>query len=190
MLKDVIDIIKNVSLRHKAVNSFFYKSSILTNAQGNNKSYQVIVDDTNLSQLLITSSPDVFTLTLDIYIIGFVETSGTILDVQDNAYDIAIQIVTKLQNIDEYKGIIEIHDYSILTLSHWTDDDSAGVKLTIEMRVPIGVCDIDDYFDDEPKDISETDMEIDLSGNTTYDNTITLNPIKLPKNPVKEKCRR
>lgn len=190
MLKDVINVLKDVSLRHKAVNTFKYQSSILTNAQGNNKSFQVIVDDTNLSQLLVSYSPLVFTVTLDVYIIGFVETSNSILDVQDNAYDIAIQLVSKIQNIDEYKGIIDIHDFSILTLSHWTDDDSAGVKLTIEMRVPIGVCDIDDYFDDEPKDISETDMEIDLSGNTTYDNAITLNPIKLPKNPVKEKCRR
>lgn len=190
MLKDVINVLKDVSLRHKAVNTFKYQSSILTNAQGNNKSFQVIVDDTNLSQLLVTYSPLVFTVTLDVYIIGFVETSNSILDVQDNAYDIAIQLVSKIQNIDEYKGIIDIHDFSILTLSHWTDDNSAGVKLTIEMRVPIGVCDIDDYFDDEPKDISETDMEIDLNGNTTYDNAITLNPIKLPKNPVKEKCRR
>lgn len=181
MLKDIIDIIKNVSLRHKAVNSFFYKSSILANAQNNNKSYQVIVDDTNLSQLLITSSPDVFTLTLDIYIIGFVETSGTILDVQDQAYDIAIQIIKKIESLDEYDGIIEIHDYSLLTLSHWTDDDSAGVKMTLEMRIPIGMCDIDDYFDDEPKEMDEYDIE---------DIEINLNPIKLPKNPVKEKCRR
>lgn len=190
MLKDVINALKDISLRHKAVNTFKYQSSILANAQGNNKSFQVIVDDTNLSQLLIAYSPNIFTVTLDVYIIGFVETSGSILDIQDQAYDIAIQLVNKIQMTEEYVGIIDIHDYSVLTLSHWTDDNSAGVKLTIEMRVPIGICDIDEYFDDEPKDVSETDMKIDISGKTTYDNAITLKPIKLPRNPVKEKCRR
>jgi len=43
------------------------------------------------------------------------------------------------------------------------------------------MCDIDDYFDDEPKEMDEYDIE---------DIEINLNPIKLPKNPVKEKCRR
>lgn len=183
MLQDIIKLIENVSLRHKAVNSFKYQDSILTNAQGHNKSYQVVVDDNNLSQLLISYEPDVFTLTLDIYIIGFVNTEDTILNVQDGAYDIAIQLIKKIGTLDEYKGIIDIHDYSILTLSHYTDDNTAGVKLTLEMRVPVGVCDLDKYFDDEPKDITEEDTEIILNGNTE-DKEIKLNPIRLPKNEI------
>lgn len=182
MLEDVINIIRNVSLRHKAVNTFKYQDSMLTNAQGSNRYFQVVVDDTNLSQLLISYSPDVFTITLDVYILGFVPTSGSILDIQSQAYDIAIQIIKKVESLEEYKNIIDIHDYSILTLSHYTDDDSAGVKMSLEMRVPIGVCDLDDYFDDEPTDMTEEDTEINLSGSTSNDRTITLNPISVPTN--------
>ena len=189
MLADVINLIKDISLKHKLVNTFKYQSSILTNAQGNNKSFQVIVDDTNLSQLIITSSPDIFTITLDIYIIGFVETSAKTLDIQDQAYDIAIQLIKKIDTLDEYKGLIDIYDYSILTLSHWTDDNSAGVKLTLSMRVPIGFCDIDDYFDDEPTSMDEEDIKINISGNTLSDKAIVLKPIKLPKQPIKERCK-
>lgn len=188
MLEDVINIIKNVSLKHKAVNTFKYQDSILTNAQGHNKSYQVIVDDSNLSQLLMSYNPDIFTITLDIYVIGFVSTSSSNLAVQSQAYDIAIQIIKKVESLEEYKNIIDVHDYSILTLSHWTDDNSAGVKLTLEMRVPIGVCDLDDYFDDEPTDMTEEDNQITITGDTSSDRTITLNPIKLPYNPIPNSC--
>lgn len=187
MLKDLIDIIKDTALMHKAVNDFHYQSSILTNAQNHHNSFQVIVDDISLSQLLISYSPELFQIGLDIYIIGFVDTNKTVLDVQSQAYDIAIQLIKKIEMNDEYDGILDVKDYSILTLSHYTDDSSAGVKVSIQLTVPVGYCDIDDYFDDEPKDISIEDKEIDLNGNTE-ENVITLNPIKLPKNNVNKSC--
>lgn len=192
MLEDIINVLKDLSLRHKQVKSFKYQNTIYTNAQNNNKYFQVVVDDVNLHQLLISYQPDIFTSTFDIYIIGFVDTTNTILNVQSVAYDIAIQLIKKLDSMDEWKNIIDVHDYSILTLSHYTDDNSAGVKLSLELNIPIGVCDIDEYFEDEPKDMIEEDKDIrltvDKSGDTDKD--INLKPIKLPKNKVNEnKCR-
>lgn len=187
MLEEVVNILKDLSLKHKLVKSFKYQNSIYTNAQNNNKYFQVVVDDTNIHQLLISYQPDIFTSTFDIYILGFVETDNTILNVQSTAYDIAIQLIKKLESLDDYKGIIDIHDYSILTLSHYTDDDSCGAKLTLELNIPIGFCDIDDYFDEEPTEIIEEDKNIVLTNvnNLSIDKDIKLKPIKIPKNNKK-----
>ena len=56
MLKDVIDIIKNISLRHKGVRTFRYQSEVLNNAQNNFKGYQVYVDDISMHELNITTN--------------------------------------------------------------------------------------------------------------------------------------
>lgn len=178
MLNELISVIRDTCLRHKLIKTFKYQAAIYNNAQNSNKYLQAYVDDVHMSQLLISTSPNIFTITFDLYILGFVDTEDTILNVQDKCYDTALQIIMKLGDLDEYQSIIEVHDYSLLTLSHYTDDNSAGVKATIELRVPIGMCDLDDYFNDEPyEDEDDEDIEINL------------NPIELPKNPIKENCR-
>lgn len=183
MLEEVINIIKDVSLRHKAVNDFHYQDNLLTNAQNNHKYYQVIVDDTNYHQLLISYNPNIFTATFDIYVLGFVDTDNTILNVQSNAYDIALQIMWKIQSIDEYDGIIDVHDYSIVTLSHYTDDNCAGVKMTLELRLPFGFCENDENFDDEPTELTDyintKDITLNIDSNKSIDKPITLNPVRL-----------
>lgn len=178
MLNELISVIRDTCLRHKLIKTFKYQAAIYNNAQNSNKYLQAYVDDVHMSQLLISTSPNIFTITFDLYILGFVDTEDTTLNVQDKCYDTALQIIMKLGDLEEYQSIIEVHDYSLLTLSHYTDDNSAGVKATIELRVPIGMCDLDDYFNDEPyEDEDDEDIEINL------------NPIELPKNPIKENCR-
>lgn len=183
MLQEIINIIKDTSLKHKLVNDFHYQDNLLTNAQNNHKYYQVIVDDTNYHQLLISNQPEIFTATFDIYVLGFVSTDDTILNVQSTAYDIALQIMWKIQSIDEYDGIIDVHDYSIVTLSHYTDDNCSGVKMTLELRLPFGYCENDENFDDtidESKTcINHNDKEISLNDNNRLDKQITLSPIRL-----------
>lgn len=177
MLNELISVIRETCLRHKLIKTFKYQAAIYNNAQNNYKYLQAYVDDVHMSQLLINTSPNIFTITFDLYILGFVESEDTILNVQDKCYDTALQIIMKLGELEEYQSIIEVHDYSLLTLSHYTDDNSAGVKATIELRVPVGMCDLDEYFNDEPyEDDEDTDTEI------------ILNPIELPRNPIKDKC--
>jgi len=178
MLKDVINILKDISLRHKGVHTFRYQGDDLNNAQNNHKYYQVYVDDISHHQLNITTN--IFKAEFQIYILGFVDDEHSILDVQNNAYTIAADIIAYIDTQEAYKGILSVYDYSILTLSHYTDDSSAGVKLSLvlEMPSPVNLCELDYNFNDEPYPEDE-DNEIDLDIDGVGD--IDLKPIKLPK---------
>ena len=115
------------------------------------------------------------------YILGFVDDENPILDVQNNAYTIAADIIAKIDTDDEYKGFLSVHDYSIVTLSHYTDDDAAGVKLSLVLAMPspVDLCELDENFNDEPYE-PEQDGEITINKDDVGD--ITIKPIKLPKN--------
>ena len=179
MIKDVIDIIKDVSLRHKGVRTFRYQSDILNNAQNNHKYFQVYVDDVSLHQLNITTN--IFKAEFQIYILGFVDSDTTVLDVQNNAYTVACDIMAYIDTKDVFKGVLSVYDYSILTLSHYTDDIAAGVKLSLvlQMPSPVDLCTLDDNFNDEPYE-DEPDKPIDIPEDEIGD--IDLKPIRLPKN--------
>lgn len=181
MLKDVINILKDVSLRHKGVYTFRYQGDDLNNAQNNHKGYQVYIDDISLHELNITTN--IFKAQFEIYILGFASgvSGNTILDVQNEAYTIAADIMAKIDTDEAFKGILSVYDYSILTLSRYTDDSSAGVKLSLvlEMPNPVNLCVLDDNFDDEPHE-EESDVDIDITEEEVGD--IDINPIHLPTN--------
>ena len=183
MLKDVVNIIKDISLRHKGVRTFRYQSEILNNAQNNHAMYQVYVDDISLHELNITTN--IFKAKFEIYILGFPtgESGNTILDVQNNAYTIACDIMAYIDIKDEFKGVLSVYDYSILTLSHYTDDNAAGVKLSLvlEMPNPVNLCTLDENFNDEPYE-DEPDNEIDINNEEIGE--IEINPITLPTNRI------
>ncbi|MBO7732149.1 MAG: hypothetical protein J6S67_06345 [Methanobrevibacter sp.] len=180
MLKDVINILKDISLRHKAVRTFRYQGDIYNNAQNNYKTYQVYCDDVSFHQLNITTN--IFKAEFQLYILGFPEnnTPDDILDVQNNAYTIAADILAYIDTQDEFKGVLSVYDYSILTLSHYSDDNSAGVKLSvvIEMPSPVNLCELDENFNSEPYE-DEPDKEIDIDIDEIGD--IDLKPITLPR---------
>lgn len=181
MLKDIIEALRHVSLTHKGVYTFRYQGDDLNNAQNNYKGYQVYVDDISLHQLNITTN--IFKVEFQIYVLGHPtgESGNTVLDVQNNAYTIAVDILGKIDSDDAYRGILGVYDYSILTLSHYTDDNAAGVKLSLvlQMPSPLNYCELDDNFDDEEHE-EEQDHEIDVLDNEVGDIDIT--PIHLPKN--------
>lgn len=182
MLKDVINIIKDISLRHKGVRTFKYQSDIYNNAQNNHKMYQVYVDDVSLHELNITTN--IFKASFEIYILGFVDDENPILDVQNNAYTIACDIMAYIDTQDAFKGVLSVYDYSILTLSHYTDDNASGVKLSLVLQTPspVNLCTLDENFNDEPYE-EEEDMDIDINKEEVGD--IDLNPIRLP---INRKC--
>lgn len=178
MLKDVINILKDISLRHKGVRTFKYQSDIYNNAQNNHKYYQVYVDDVSLHELNITTN--IFKARFEIYIFGFVDDDTTVLDVQNNAYTIAVDIMAYIDELEALKGVLRVYDYSILTVSHYTDDNASGVKLSLvlEMPNPVDLCTLEDNFNDEPYNEPE-DVEIDINDNEVGD--IDLKPISLPR---------
>lgn len=180
MLKDIIEVLRHVSLTHKGVYTFRYQGDDLNNAQNNYKGYQVYVDDISLHQLNITTN--IFKVEFQVYVLGHPtgESGNTILDVQNNAYTIAVDILGKIDSDDAYRGILGVYDYSILTLSHYSDDNAAGVKLSLvlQMPSPLNYCELDDNFDDEEHE-EEQDHEIDVPDNEVGDIDIT--PIHLPR---------
>lgn len=181
MLKDVVEIIKEVSLRHKGVCTFKYQGDDLFNAQNNNKMYQVYVDDVTYHQLNITTN--IFKAEFQVYVLGFVSDDTTVLDVQNNAYTIACDIMAYIDTEEAFQGILSVYDYSILTLSHFTDDNAAGVKLSLvlQMPSPVNLCELDENFNDEPYS-GDTDTQIDVNINEIGD--IDIQPITLPRNRI------
>ena len=181
MLKDVIDILKDISLKHKGVKTFRYQSDKLNNAQNNHEYYQVYVDDISMHELNITTN--IFKAKFEIYILGFTDDEHPILDIQNDCYTIACNIMGKIDTDEAFRGILSVYDYSILTLAHYTDDDAAGVKLSLvlQMPSPLNLCTLDENFDDEPHE-EEKDHEIDIKNKEVGE--LDIKPIKLPRNRV------
>lgn len=181
MIQDFVDLFKNIALRHKLVRTFRYQDKVLNNAQNNFKTFQVYMDTVSLHQLNIKTN--IFTSEFEFYILGQSDgTSGnTIADVQGLAFTIAVDILGYIENSDEYDGVLSLHDYSILTLDHYSDDDSSGCKLSVILATPspLNLCELDDHFNDEPY-TPEEDKDIDVPTSEVGD--LDINPIHLPIN--------
>lgn len=179
MLKDVVNIIRDTALRHKGVRTFRYQADILNNAQNNHEYYQVYLDDVSYHQLNITTN--IFRVEFNLYILGFTDDDNPILEVQNNAYTIAADIIAKIDTDEANRGSLSVHDYSIVTLSHYSDDDAAGVKLSLVLAMPspVNLCVLEDNFNDEPYE-PEQDKDIDIDKEEVGD--IEIKPIKLPRN--------
>lgn len=181
MIQDIVDIFKNIALRHKGVYTFKYQGKSYNNAQNNYKTFQVYLDAISLHQLNITTN--IFTSEFEAYILAQPDgTSGnTVADVQGKAFTIAVDILAALDTWPDYQGILSVHDYSMLTLADYSDDASAGVKLSVILALPspLNWCELDENFDDEPHE-EEEDNPIDVP--TEEIGELDINPIKLPRN--------
>ena len=181
MIRDFVDIFKNLSLRHIGVRTFRYQQDVYNNAQNNHKTFQVYLDTVSLHQLNITTN--IFTSSFELYILSQPDgkSGNTVEDVQTYAFTIAVDILGALENWDEFKGILSLHDYSILTLSEYSDDKSSGVKLSVVLETPspLNLCTLDENFNDEPY---EDDEDNEITINEDEVGEIEINPIHLPKN--------
>lgn len=183
MLKELIDIIKDTALRHKGVCTFRYQDAVYNNAQNGYKPYQVYLSNTSFHNLNITTN--IFTVEFNLYILAQpTKDVDGVLYVQNQAYTIAADIVAYLDNSEDYKGVISMHDYSMMTLANYTDDNSAGVRLSITLEVPspVNLCEIGENFNEKPYE-EEDDNAIDsVSGYTRTDPIINdIKTITLPK---------
>lgn len=178
--KQVTDIISDTLKRFKGVKFVRYSGEDLINQQQNFNTIQCWIDDVTLHQFNLTTN--IVKVEYQIYVLGFPDdTSGnTVLDVQDKCYDVAIYTLAYLDNNDEFKGIVRVYDYSIMTLSRYSEQSNAGVKLSLVLEIPNGVnlCELDEHFG-EPYS-GDTDTEITINENEVGD--IDLKPIHLPRN--------
>lgn len=179
--KEVTNIIIDTLKRFKGVKYVKYTDNDLINQQNNNEYLQCWVDSVSYHQFNITQN--IAKVEYQIYILGFPtgESGSTVLDIQDKCYDVALYTIAYIDNMDEFEGIVSVADYDILTLTRFSDDSSAGVKLSLVLTIPNGVnmCELEDHFG-EPYS-GDTDTEITISGDTVSDDLV-IKPIHLPKN--------
>lgn len=181
MINSIINILENVFLRHKGVKTFRYQAEKLNNAQNNYEDIQVYVEDVSYHNLNITTN--IFTSEFEIYILQpFSSTQEQVIEAQTNCMTVAIDVIGYIDNDKELQNKLNIHDYSIITMSHYTTDDSAGVKLSLTFEIPsiLNLCDLDSNFNDEPyEQVDKNDNTIDLGTSDSHDNEITLKQITL-----------
>lgn len=182
MYKEVTDAIINVVSRFKGVNCVRYQGNDLNNQQQNHKTLQCYIDDVTLHSFNVTEN--IARVEYEIYILGFPtsESGNTILDVQDKCYDAALYTIAYLDNDPSLRNVVSVRDYSILTLSRYSEQSNAGVKLSLVLNIPNGVnmCELEDWFNDEPY---EEDEDHNITGVTPSEITeeLTINPIHLPR---------
>lgn len=181
--KEVTNIIIDTLKRFKGVNFVKYQGDDLNNQQNNYKTIQCYIDDISLHEFNLTTN--IVKARYEIYILGFPdgESGNTVLDVQDKCYDVAIYTLAYIDTNPLFNGIVSVYDYSILTLSRYTEQSNAGVKLSLVLNIPNGVnlCELDEHFGDPYPD--EPDHEIDINEEEVGD--IEINPITLP---INRKC--
>ena len=179
--KEIVDTIVGVLSRFKGVNYVKYTGDDLINQQNNNKTLQCWIDNISMSQYNLTTN--INKIEFQVYILGFADdTSGnTVLDVQDVCYNVAVNFLTYIDNMPQFKNLITLYDWSILTLDRFSDDSNAGVKVSVVLNAvsPINLCDFQDWFNDEPYTPDE-DHEIDIDTDDIGD--IDIQPITLPIN--------
>ena len=181
--KQIVDTIVSVLSRFKGVNFVRYCGEDLINAQNNHKTIQCWIDNISMSQYNLTTN--INKIEFEIYILGFADgTSGnTVLDIQDVCYNVGVNFLTYIDNIPQFKNLISLYDWSILTLDRFSDDANAGVKVSVVLNAvsPINFCDLENWFNDEPYKDDE-DKNIDINNDDIGD--IDINPITLPTNRI------
>lgn len=179
--KDIVDVLSNLLSRYKGVNFVRYCGDDLINQQNNNKTLQCWVDNIVLTEVGIKTN--INKMSFEIYILGFPDnTSGnTSLDVQDKCYTLAINVVSYLDYQPQYHGILSVYDYSILTLDRFSDDSSAGVKLSLVLEVPnpLNLCSYEENFNDEPYPEDPDTPVIDVPQKEVGE--LNIKQIKLPR---------
>ena len=177
--KDVTNALINVLSRFKGVRMVKYQSDDLNNQQHNYRTIQCYIDDSSYHQFNITQNR--VKAEYNIFILGFPDDDNSILDIQDECYNVAVNFLAYIDYMPEYQNIISVYDYSIITLSHYTAQNNAGVKLTVVLTIPNGANLCEEWINDEPYE-EEQDTEIDIDVDEVGD--IELQKIELPKRPI------
>lgn len=180
--KDIVDTLVGILSRFKGVNYVRYTGDDLINQQQNYKPLQCWIDSVSMSQYNLTTN--INKMEFEIYILGFPtgESGKTSLDIQDECYNLAVNFMTYIDNMPQFTNLMNLYDWSILTLDRYSEANMSGVKLSLVLNVvsPINLCTFEDWFNDEPY-TPEQDHEIDISGDTVSEE-LEIKPIKLLRN--------
>lgn len=184
MLKQLIDYFIHIALMHKAVKYSKYKNKVYTNAQNNDAYMQFNIDTDPYFQLLVSLPNQPFTMTVNIDILGFPTKEYSVLDCQSDALQVGVEFIHYIKQDIYFMGKLDIHDYSFLALDEYTDDKSAGQRLTLEVVIPnpINLCYFMDNFSEDFIPEEKEDKEIDIIdvNPPSKSNDLILKPVLIP----------
>lgn len=182
MLRQLIDYFIHTALTHKAVKYARYQKRVYTNAQNSNAYLQFNFDTDGYLQYMKTTN--VLQLTVNADILGLPLKEWTVLDCQNLAMQVALEFIQHIKDDESYKGLMQVDDFSILCLDEFTDDKSAGVRLTLELVIPYFVdkCSFEENFNEDNVPVEEID-EIDLTDANAPSkiDDLVLKPLLLPQ---------
>lgn len=185
MYKQLIEYFIHIALMHKAVSHAKYQNRIYTNAQNNNKYFQFNIDCNPYFDTLVSTPNIPFVMSINVDIIGFLTKDYTLLQCQSDALQIGIEFLQYLRDDRTFAGQLAIRDYQFLGIEGFTDDNSAGQRMTVQFVIPnyINLCEYSDNFSEdfvpeEPTDVPEFDV---TDPNPPSEiNDLVLKPILLP----------
>lgn len=171
MIKIIYDLMKNLSKEHKLINSFRYDRLSKTAGTGEDNLPLVFLEMPiyfGKVKVLEGTIPCQFNFNIVLNPQAFDNYKFnplTPVTCQEIASQIAQQFIARTRNLYK-KGetSVSITDYSILTLQRWYDDNSYGVRVTVNAEIinEINFCLDDDYFDPE-KEFKEENILKDIN---------------------------
>lgn len=183
MYSELINYISNTFLKHKVVKCVKYQNKTLINQQNNNRYIQVVIENQGVYAQWIKTA-NVFTITFNINILAFPKDENDILDKQTVCFQVGNEVLNKIENDYDYKGLVSIYDYDFLSLSHFSNDSSCGWRLSLELVIPapINLCDLEENFDDEIEVEEQEELNLVNPNPESEADNLILKPIKLNRN--------
>lgn len=179
MLKNLVEAIKEQAENIKGVKFFKYEGADLINVQNNNVPIQVWIEDDIFVEYIVTK--DLIKIQLNIDILDNIGENEEKIDVHDRTNKVGIVLIKLIE--ESYKNILSVYDFNMLNVSHYTDDDLFGTRMSLflTMPSPINFCNINDEIDDLNEYEKNEDKEININITEIDINNININPIKLKK---------
>lgn len=179
MIKNLVNAIKEQAEHIKNVKFFKYEGADLINAQNNNSTIQIWVEDDIFTEFITTK--DLVKIQMNIDILDNIKDGEDMLDTHDRTTKIAIVLIKLLE--ENYKNILSVYDFNMLNVSHYTDDDLFGTRMSLYLTMPslVNQCNINDFIDEMNKYYENEDKEITIKKPEIDINNIDIRPIKLKK---------
>ena len=175
----MVEAIKEQAEHIKNVKHFNYEGADLINAQNNNSTIQIWIEDDIFTEYLVTK--DLVKVQMNIDILDNIGDDEEKVDVHDRTNKLGIVLIKLIE--ENYKNILSVYDYNLLNVSHYTDDDLFGTRMSLYLTMPspINFCNINEFIDELNEYEKNDDNEITINKPEIDINNININPIKLKK---------
>ena len=179
MIKNLVEAIKEQARHIRNVKFFKYEGSDLINAQNNNATIQVFVEDDIFIEYIVTK--DLIKVQINIDILDTIGDDEEKVDIHDKTTKIAIVLIKLIE--ESYKNILSVYDYNMLNVSNYSDDDLFGTRISLYLTMPspVNQCNINEFIDELNEYEKNEDKEITINKPEIDIDNININPIKLKK---------